>query len=80
MTYKMYYADWCRNCPSVKELIKSYDIEGKYGDFINADNHMDECKRLNITTVPTVLFYEGGKEVCRLQDPCEIKQFLSEPN
>ena len=62
-----FWADWCRPCkmfsPILDEISNEYSIwVGK----INADENQDKAIEFNITSLPTTIVFENGKEVKRI--------------
>lgn len=63
-----FYADWCGPCkmlaPLMDELAKEY--EGKAKIFkLNVDESMDTAQTYGVMSIPTIIFFKGGKEVDR---------------
>lgn len=62
-----FYADWCPPCNRMSPLI---DVAAaNMPDFtflkINRDFFGDLAKQLNITSIPTLIFFHNGKEIGR---------------
>ncbi len=77
-TYKFFYRTTCPNCPPVKKIISTLEIEG---ESINADSSKGFTKAaiFEIFTAPTVVFLsKKGKEVYRTSAPADIKQLLED--
>lgn len=63
-----FFADWCGPCrmvaPVIEELAKTYDgkmIVGK----VDVDANSGVAGRYGVMSIPTVILFEGGKEVAR---------------
>tara|TARA_Y100000310_G_scaffold56489_1_gene51872 strand:- start:1657 stop:1887 length:231 start_codon:yes stop_codon:yes gene_type:complete len=66
----------CPNCPSVKEFMKTVDIEGKEVD-ATSEEGIVEARNYDIMSVPTVLFFdENNKLVGRATSIDEIKRIV----
>ncbi len=63
-----FYADWCTFCkrmaPIVAELESDYEDKIKFVSFDN-DSDRDFANSLDVMSLPTFIFYKGGKEVSR---------------
>jgi thioredoxin len=64
-----FWAPWCGPCrmlaPTIETLAREYDGRVKVGK-MNTDENQDTPGSLRISAIPTVLVFEGGKEVDRL--------------
>jgi thioredoxin 1 len=63
-------APWCGPCRMVEPLLKRFQSEwGKPLKLVgvNADENLRLSSQYRITTLPTLLFFEGGKVVYRLE-------------
>ena len=64
-----FWAPWCSPCrmlgPTIEKLAGEYEGKIKVGK-INTDENQDTPGSLRISAIPTVLVFEGGKEVDRL--------------
>lgn len=77
-TYKFFYRTTCPNCPPVKAIINTLEIEG---ESINADSSKGFTKAaiFEIFTAPTVIFLDlEGEEVYRTSAPADLKQLLED--
>lgn len=58
-----FWAPWCGPCRSLMPILES--IEGDYTNFkfvkINIDENMDLALGMGITSVPTVMIFDGDK-------------------
>lgn len=61
-----FWAVWCGPCravaPAVEELAGTYASQFKVGK-LNVDDHEQVPAQFNITSIPTLLFFKGGKLV-----------------
>jgi thioredoxin 1 len=64
-----FYADWCAPCrklkPTIEKLAGEYQGRVKIGK-LNTDDNQETPVGLGISSIPTVLIFNGGKEVDRL--------------
>lgn len=63
-----FFADWCGPCrmvaPVIEEMAKTYDgkiIIGK----LDVDANSNIAGKYGVMSIPTVILFEGGKEVSR---------------
>ncbi|MCR5688878.1 MAG: thioredoxin [Clostridiales bacterium] len=61
-----FWASWCGPCkmlaPIVREISEEYDGKVKVGK-VNVDEEMELAMRFNITGIPTLILFKGGKAV-----------------
>ncbi len=61
-----FWAEWCGPCkqigPTVEALATEYSGKLKVGK-LNIDNHQLVPQQYNIRSIPTLLFFKGGKVV-----------------
>jgi thioredoxin 1 len=59
-----FYADWCGPCkmiePVIAQLSKEYDGRAKFVK-INTDDNQELAAQFGIMSIPTVMFFAGGK-------------------
>jgi thioredoxin 1 len=64
-----FWAPWCGPCrmlaPTIEKLAGEYQGKVKIGK-MNTDQNQETPGGLRISAIPTVLFFQGGKEVNRL--------------
>ena len=62
-----FFAEWCGPCKAMNPILESAESElGKGRIFkINIEENPELAEKLEIRSVPTFVFYEGGKEVSR---------------
>lgn len=64
-----FWADWCGPCkmmaPIVEGLAKSFEGRVLVGK-IDLDEHPEVATRFNVMSIPTLIFFKGGKEHSRL--------------
>ena len=60
------YADWVGPCrmlaPTIKELADDYRRRAKVG-VMDADDNEETTLKLRISVIPTVIFFQGGREI-----------------
>lgn len=61
-----FWAEWCGPCrmigPVVEELAKEYDGRAVIGK-VNVDDNPQVASQFGIRSIPTILFFKGGKLV-----------------
>jgi thioredoxin 1 len=61
-----FWAPWCQPCqrlaPTIEKLAGDYEGKVKFGK-MNTDQNQDIPGSLRISAIPTVLFFQNGKEV-----------------
>lgn len=64
-----FWAPWCGPCrmlaPTIEKLATQYSGQVKFGK-MNTDDNPKVPGGLRISSIPTVIFYKGGKEVGRM--------------
>jgi len=64
-----FWAPWCGPCrvlsPTIEKIAGEYQGKVKVGK-MNTDENQDTPGTLRISAIPTVLIFQGGKEVDRL--------------
>jgi thioredoxin 1 len=62
----MFTAKWCTACPRMKKVLDQLGAEGYIVYFVDTDEEKDKKELFKITTLPTVVVMDNGKEVRRL--------------
>jgi len=63
-------APWCGPCRMIEPLLNRFQAEwGKQFKLVgvNADENLKLSNQYRITTLPTILFFQGGKLIHRLE-------------
>ena len=64
-----FWAPWCGPCrmlaPTIEKLAGEYQGRVKVGK-MNTDQNVDTPGNLRISSIPTVILFQGGQEVSRL--------------
>ncbi len=77
-----FYAEWCGPCKRLTPVLASLEseLEGKVSMLkVNIDECGELCSRFGITSVPTLILLNDGKEVGRLlglRSVDEIRKFI----
>ena len=63
-----FWAEWCGPCRQMAPYYETISEEIKEIKFtkVNIETDPDSAKKFNITSIPTFLFFENGKEVHRI--------------
>ena len=60
-----FWAPWCGPCKMIAPIVE--EIAGEYDDIVlgkvNVDEEMALAARFSIASIPTLLVFEGGKQV-----------------
>lgn len=75
MRYKLFFTPMCPNCPKVKEFMKGVKMEGEFVDAATKEG-LEEARKLEVSAVPTVVFFENDKERSRAYSVEEIKKIV----
>jgi thioredoxin 1 len=72
------WAEWCGPCrmmePVLEEISKEYAQNVKVVK-LNIDKNQDTAVKFGVNSIPTFLFFKGGKEVDRVVGAFPKKQF-----
>ena len=64
-----FWAEWCGPCqamgPLIEDLAARYEGRAVVGK-VNTDEEMDLALQYGITSIPSVLFFKGGREIQRV--------------
>lgn len=64
-----FWAPWCGPCrmlaPTIEKLATEFEGKAKIGK-LNTDENVDTPATLRVSSIPTVIFFQGGREVGRL--------------
>ena len=76
-----FWAPWCAPCrmlaPTIEKLATEYAGKVKVGK-LNTDDNRDAASNFRVSSIPTVIFFKGGKEVGRLVGVNPEARFKSE--
>ncbi len=74
--YKLFFTPMCPKCPAIKEFIKDAGIKGELVDAASVDG-LEQAKKYNVVSVPTVLFLDEKDEVISTaHDLEEVKRIV----
>jgi thioredoxin 1 len=63
-----FFADWCGPCrmvaPVIEEMAKTYDGKMIVGN-VDVDANSGVASKYGVMSIPTVILFDGGKEVAR---------------
>ena len=59
-------ADWCQPCKKVKPIIEEMKKEGFQFQMIDADYEQLLVKQFKVSSIPTFILLEDGKELSRI--------------
>ena len=65
MKYLQFSAAWCGPCQSLSPIMEQVKAKGIPVEKIDVDSNPDMSTRFGIRSVPTVILFEGKKEVFR---------------
>lgn len=76
-----FFATWCRPCNALTPILEQ--VAGECPDCkvgkINVDENQETPRNYSVSSIPTLIFFKGGKEVKRmvgLQDAQTIAKVL----
>ena len=77
-----FYADWCGPCKMLSPVIANMANEFPNINFykVNVDRELVLARKMNIQSIPTVMFYKQGQLVNQFagyKNPQEIKTIIS---
>ena len=76
-----FYADWCGPCkmmaPVIDALEDEYSGKAKIGK-LNVDSDGQAPKQYNVTAIPTILFFKGGKIVDKAVGACSKTDLVNQ--
>ncbi len=75
MKYKLFFTPMCPNCPSVKEFMKTVDMEGEEIDATLPEG-LEQAQKFNVISVPTVIFLEDDKVKSVAHSVDEVKRVI----
>ncbi len=73
------WADWCHPCKLIEPFIK--EAAGRHPDKVklyrlNVDDFPEIPSRYKVISIPTVLFFKGGKEIHRIVGSAPKREFI----
>ena len=79
-----FWAPWCGPCrmlaPVLEELAKEFSGKALVAK-LNTDEHPNSATRYNISAIPTLLFFKGGKvehQMVGVHSKADIKKMLDQ--
>ncbi|MFQ6002889.1 MAG: thioredoxin [Candidatus Zixiibacteriota bacterium] len=74
-----FWAPWCGPCrmvgPIVEEIAKDYEGKLKVGK-LNVDESSQTASKYGIMSIPSLLFFKGGKVIDQIVGAVPKKQFI----
>jgi len=75
-TYSFFFKETCPNCPPVKAVIDSIELEGNKIN-VDSSNGLTEAMNSSVYSAPTVILYNAeGSEIYRTGNVDKLKSFL----
>ena len=72
-----FFAEWCMPCMMMKEVFEN--LADKYGEIsfikVNIEKSQNVSQRLEITSIPSTIFFINGQEVDRISEAVD-EEFL----
>ncbi|OHD10620.1 MAG: hypothetical protein A2086_05575 [Spirochaetes bacterium GWD1_27_9] len=76
--YKLFYTEFCRNCPPVKEFLKKLPVPGEEVD-VSSDLGLNSARKYNILSTPTVVLFDSKDNVISIVTSVEeLKKIFAE--
>ncbi len=75
MKYKLFFTPMCPKCHSVREFMGTTGLEGEEIDAATPDG-LEEAKKFDVSTVPTVVFLENDEVKNIAHDVEEVKRVI----
>lgn len=76
-----FWAEWCGPCktlaPVIEELAKDYEGKVKVAK-LDVDSNPVAASKYSVMSIPTVIYFDGGKEVKRLVGAREKSNYEQE--
>jgi len=73
--FELFTLPTCPNCPPMKSYLSSCGIRGSCFN-ASESSGFERCKELGIQHVPTVVFFNDGKEVGRCGDLSDTRHVV----
>ena len=73
-------ADWCQPCKKVKPVVEAMKKEGFEFQMIDADYEQSLVERFKISSIPTFILLEDGRELSRVtgaKTRTELENFIN---
>ncbi|MCH9621223.1 MAG: Thioredoxin [Chlamydiia bacterium] len=58
-----FYAEWCGPCKMLKPILEEVSSEGVIVYSVNVDDNKELAAKYQVSSIPTVLLFKGGKQV-----------------
>ncbi|CAI2012749.1 hypothetical protein SEUBUCD646_0G04580 [Saccharomyces eubayanus] len=76
-----FFATWCGPCKMIAPMIEKFAEHYSDASFykLDVDEVSDVAQKAEVSSMPTLVFYKGGKEVTRVvgANPAAIKQAIA---
>ncbi|CAI4062831.1 thioredoxin TRX2 SKDI_07G4610 [Saccharomyces kudriavzevii IFO 1802] len=76
-----FFATWCGPCKMIAPMIEKFAEQYSDAAFykLDVDEVSDVAQKTEVSSMPTLIFYKGGKEITRVvgANPAAIKQAIA---
>lgn len=76
----IYYftAQWCQPCKAMRPVFEEIMREEPYigAQYIDVDEYLEIAKKYKVSAVPTLIYFEDGKEIKRVSGSKNKKQLM----
>ncbi|MCH9616959.1 MAG: Thioredoxin [Chlamydiia bacterium] len=72
-----FYAEWCGPCKMLKPILEEVSNENVTVYSVNVDENKDLSTKYQISSIPTVLLFKGGKQIDQFVGLKEKEEILA---